>query len=94
MVDATTALNAIENDVVHDPEIATRIAQYEMAFRMQSSVPSLIDFSNEPANILELYGTKGEMEPSQAIACLLGDWLSEAFDSFSFITATGIIMGW
>lgn len=76
VVDTTTALNAIENDVVHDPEIATRIAQYEMAFRMQSSVPSLIDFSGEPANILELYGTKGG-DGTFASNCLLARRLAE-----------------
>jgi uncharacterized protein (DUF1501 family) len=76
VVDATTALNAIENEVVHDPEIATRIAQYEMAFRMQSSVPSLIDFSGEPANILDMYGTKGG-DGTFASNCLLARRLAE-----------------
>ena len=42
-----------------DPEIATRIAQYEMAFRMQTSVPELMDMSDEPPDVLELYGTRG-----------------------------------
>ncbi len=48
-----------QNDVVDDPEIATRIAAYEMAFRMQTSVPELIDLSSEPQHVLELYGTAG-----------------------------------
>ncbi|MEC9189369.1 MAG: DUF1501 domain-containing protein, partial [Planctomycetota bacterium] len=47
VVDAVQQLNGIRNDVVDDPEIATRIAQYEMAFRMQTSVPSLMDLSDE-----------------------------------------------
>jgi len=42
----------------NDPEIATRIAQYEMAFRMQTSVPELTDFRNEPKHIFDLYGIK------------------------------------
>ena len=41
------------------PEIVTRISQYEMAFRMQMSVPELMDFRDESAHILDLYGTKG-----------------------------------
>ncbi len=49
----------IENASVDDPEIATRISQYEMAFRMQSSVPGLMDVHDEPQHVLDLYGTKG-----------------------------------
>ena len=45
--------------IVDDPEIATRISQYEMAFRMQTSVPELMDVSDEPEHILDLYGTQG-----------------------------------
>ena len=45
--------------VYDDPEIATRISQYELAFRMQSSVPELMDVSDEPQHVLDLYGTKG-----------------------------------
>ncbi len=51
-------LNAQHDAVVDDPEIATRIAQYEMAFQMQASVPDLMDLSHEPASILDLYGCK------------------------------------
>src|SRR5258706_880270 len=55
-IDAVNALNRLENKSVADPEIQTRIAQYEMAFRMQSSVPDLVDMSKEPASVLEMYG--------------------------------------
>src|SRR5437588_10861153 len=48
VVDTVQALNRLQNSIVDDPEIATRIAQYEMAFRMQTSVPSLRDFASEP----------------------------------------------
>src|SRR5262245_21007690 len=59
VVEAVQALNRLEADVTDDPEIATRVAQYEMAFRMQTSVPGLMDLSNEPKEVLDLYGTKG-----------------------------------
>lgn len=58
-LDAIEALNQDNFELVGDPEIQTRIEQYEMAFRMQSSVPDLIDFSNESDETLEMYG-KGE----------------------------------
>src|SRR5689334_1195180 len=55
---AINALNALEDRSRHDPELQTRIAQYEMAFKMQTSVPGLLDVSGEPPQILELYGAK------------------------------------
>ena len=58
VVDAVNALNRERFDLVDDPEIATRISQYEMAFQMQASVPELMDLSDEPADMLELYGAK------------------------------------
>jgi uncharacterized protein (DUF1501 family) len=62
--------------VVDDPEIATRVAQYEMAFKMQTSVPQLMDLSNEPKEVLDLYGTKGG-DGSFAANCLLARRLAE-----------------
>jgi uncharacterized protein (DUF1501 family) len=61
---------------VGDPEIATRIAQYEMAFRMQTSVPGLMDVSKEPKEVLELYGAKPGAA-SFANNCLLARRLVE-----------------
>ena len=58
VVDAVQALNDLQAPLTRDPEIATRIAQYEMAFKMQSSVPDLMDLTNEPAEALNLYGCK------------------------------------
>src|SRR5678815_3140297 len=55
VVDAVQSLNRIRNTVAEDPEIATRISQYEMAFLMQSSVPELMEISKEPASVLEMY---------------------------------------
>jgi len=56
VIDAVNDLNRSQLEVVGDPEIATRIAQYEMAFRMQTSVPGLMDLSKESAATLSLYG--------------------------------------
>ncbi|MEC8896052.1 MAG: DUF1501 domain-containing protein, partial [Planctomycetota bacterium] len=59
IVSAVQELNRIHDKVVDDPEIKTRISQYEMAFRMQTSVPGLVDIGDEDAKTLEMYGTKG-----------------------------------
>jgi Protein of unknown function (DUF1501) len=75
-IDSIDALDRIEQNSVHDPEILTRIAQYEMAFRMQSSVPELLDTSREPASVLEMYGAKPG-DGSFASNCLLARKLAE-----------------
>src|SRR5213078_1507831 len=56
MLDDLAKLNQRKLDDYGDPEIATRIGQYEMAFRMQTSVPDLLDFSNEPKSVIDMYG--------------------------------------
>jgi hypothetical protein len=76
VVDAVQKLNAMENAVVDDPEIATRISQYEMAFAMQASVPELMDLSHEPPEILESYGTHGA-DGSFAANCIMARRLAE-----------------
>jgi len=76
VVDAVQALNRMHNNIIDDPEIATRITQYEMAFRMQTSVPRLMDISDEPRRILDLYGTRGG-DGSFAANCLLARRLAE-----------------
>jgi hypothetical protein len=76
VVDAVNALNAELGGQVHDPEIATRIAQYEMAYLMQSSVPSLMDLKDEPASVMELYGCQPG-DGSFASNCLLARRLAE-----------------
>jgi hypothetical protein len=73
---AIRALDRLRDEVVDDPEIATRISQYEMAFRMQASVPELVDFSGEPARVLEMYGTRGG-DGTFASNCLLARRLAE-----------------
>ena len=57
-LDTLKALNELHLDAVGDPEILTRIEQYEMAYRMQTSVPAVMDIAKEPAHIHKLYGTK------------------------------------
>jgi hypothetical protein len=76
VIDATQALNRIRARGLEDHEIATRISQYELAFRMQASVPELVDLSKEPKQILDLYGTKGA-DGSFAGNCLLARRLAE-----------------
>jgi hypothetical protein len=60
-----------------DPEIETRIQQYEMAYRMQTSVPELVDFSKEPDHIFELYGPDSRKPGTYAWQCLLARRLAE-----------------
>ena len=73
---AIDALNGLRQEAVDDPEIATRIAQYELAFRMQTSVPELTDLSTEPKHVLEMYGTTGN-DGTFAANCLLARRLAE-----------------
>lgn len=75
-IQAINKLNAQHEAVVHDPEIATRIAQYEMAFEMQASVPELMDVGNEDARTIEMYGCKPG-DGSFASNCLLARRLAE-----------------
>jgi len=76
VVQAINSINAHTREMVDDPEIVTRIAQYEMAFMMQASVPELMDVKGEPPHILELYGCKPG-DGSFASNCLLARRLAE-----------------
>jgi hypothetical protein len=71
MLDAAAQLNAMRHKVYGDPEIETRIAQFEMAFRMQTSVPELMDISKEPESVLAMYGPEVRKRGSYAANCLL-----------------------
>jgi Protein of unknown function (DUF1501) len=75
-IQTINALNAAADRTLRDPELQTRIAQYEMAFKMQTSVPGLMDMSGEPAHILEMYGAKPG-DGSFASNCLLARRLAE-----------------
>src|SRR5271157_5828545 len=70
-------LNALLAEDRLDPEIHTRIAQFELAFRMQASVPELTDFRSEPASVLEMYGIKSPGDGSFASNCLMARRLAE-----------------
>ena len=76
-LDRLASLNEQHFETVGDPEIQTRIAQYEMAFRMQTSVPELLDISNEPKHVLESYGPDVHRSGSYASNCLLARRLAE-----------------
>lgn len=77
MLDVLKGLHEMQYERVMDPEIATRIAQYEMAYRMQSSVPETMDISNEPDYIYEMYGPESRVPGSYAANCLLARRLAE-----------------
>ena len=77
MLDDQRALNQLQLARTGDPEIATRIAQYELAFRMQTSVPELADVSSEPAHVFDLYGPDSKKPGTFAANCLLARRLAE-----------------
>ena len=77
MLDDLAALNQLNLNEFADPEIAARIAQYELAYRMQSSVPSLVDVSDEPEHTFELYGPESRKKGTFAANCLLARRLAE-----------------
>jgi hypothetical protein len=76
-LDRLDQLNRQHFDQLGDPEIQTRISQYEMAFRMQSSVPDLLRVADEPAHVLEKYGPDVKRPGSYAANCLLARRLAE-----------------
>jgi hypothetical protein len=77
MLDALGRLNQQEFESLGDPETQARIAQYEMAFRMQTSVPDLMNFGSEPKHILEMYGPDVNTPGTFAASCLLARRLAE-----------------
>ncbi len=77
MLDRLAKLNRMREAEIGDPEITSRIAQYEMAYRMQTSVPELADTSDEPASTFELYGEDAKQPGTHAANCLLARRLAE-----------------
>ncbi|QDS94602.1 hypothetical protein FF011L_33810 [Roseimaritima multifibrata] len=77
MLDRLENLNRMHEAAIGDPEISSRIAQYEMAYRMQTSVPDLADTSDEPASTFDLYGEDAKQPGSHASNCLLARRLAE-----------------
>lgn len=77
MLDGLAALNGLQAQATGDPEIETRISQYEMAFRMQASVPELADLSGEPESTWDLYGEEAKKPGTFARHCLLARRMAE-----------------
>ena len=77
MLDRLGELNQLRFEQTGDPEIQTRIQQYEMAFRMQASVPELTDISDEPESVFDLYGPDSRRPGSYAANCILARRLAE-----------------
>jgi hypothetical protein len=77
MLDGIAKLNRLLAEKYGDPEIETRVAQYEMAYRMQTSVPELTDLSKEPESTFELYGPDSRKPGTYAANCLLARRLAE-----------------
>ena len=77
MLDAVAKLNRMKHEAYGDPEIETRISQYEMAYRMQTSVPDLMDLSKEPEKTFEMYGPESRKPGTYAANCLLARRLIE-----------------
>jgi len=77
MLDSLAALNRMRAEAFGDPEIETRIAQFEMAYRMQTSVPSLTDLSAEPPHVFDLYGPDSRKPGTYAFHCLLARRMAE-----------------
>jgi len=77
VVNEVQRLNGLLAEERHDPEIETRISQYEMAFKMQTAVPELADMSAEPQHVLDMYGVKKPGDGSFASNCLLARRLLE-----------------
>src|SRR5690606_19386642 len=90
MLDALAALNQQQYESIGDPEINTRIQQYEMAYRMQTSVPDLMDFSDETQATLDMYGPEVQTPGTFAANCLLARRLAERNVRFTQI----FIRGW
>ncbi|MEM7374249.1 MAG: DUF1501 domain-containing protein [Bacteroidota bacterium] len=76
-LDKLQALNQLQLEEYGNPELATRIAQYEMAYRMQTSVPDAMDVSGEPEHIYEMYGPDSRIPGTYAANCLLARRLAE-----------------
>ncbi len=77
MIDAVAGLNQQHYEQMGDPEIQSRIAQYEMAFKMQTSVPDLVDLSDEPKHVLDMYGPDVHKPGTFAHQCLLARRMAE-----------------
>jgi len=92
-LDALRDLNELQKDTLGNPETATRIAQYEMAFRMQVVVPELLDVSREPSRVLEDYGAHPAQPASRTTACSRVAWSRKVCGSSSSSIGAGTFTG-
>lgn len=90
IVDGANTLNRLSHERLRDPEISARIRQYELAYRMQTAVPDIVDLKQENQHILDLYGIKDASEDSFAKNCLLARRLVESGVRFVQI----FVQGW
>ncbi|MDC0273314.1 DUF1501 domain-containing protein [Planctomycetaceae bacterium] len=77
LLDGLSNLNQLKYEAVGDPEIQTRITQYEMAYRMQDSVPELTDYTTEPKHVLDMYGSQVMERGTFASNCMMARRLAE-----------------
>jgi hypothetical protein len=89
MLDGLSELNEMKLADYGDPEISTRISQYEMAYRMQASVPELTDLSKEPKHILDMYGPDVHRQGTFAYNCLMARRLAERGVRFTQVMHAG-----
>ena len=89
MLDLIGTLSRAQQEVTNDPEIGSKISQYEMSYRMQTSVPEVADISNEPERVLELYGPDVRKPGTFARHCLLARRLAERDVRHVMVVALG-----
>ena len=89
MLDAIAAVSKVQYESSNDPEIPSKLLQYEMSYRMQSSVPKVADISDEPDHVLDLYGPDGRKPGTFARNCLLARRLAERDVRFSMVVQLG-----
>ncbi|MCW1912387.1 DUF1501 domain-containing protein [Luteolibacter sp. GHJ8] len=89
MIDGVNDMNRQLHERIGDPETNARIAQYEMAFRMQASVPELTDLSNEPESIWQMYGPRAKEPGTYAYNCLMARRMAERGVRFTQIFHRG-----
>ncbi len=89
MLDLIGTLAAAQQQASNDPEIASKVSQYEMSYRMQTSVPEVADISQEPAHILDMYGPDVRRPGTFARHCLIARRLAERDVRYTMVVALG-----
>ena len=91
-LDALNDLNQMQAQELGNPETLTRIAQYELAYRMQTSVPAVMDISQEPKHIIDAYGAEPVDQVLPTTVFWQDDWLRKAYDSYICLIGDGTFM--